>query len=275
MKKEYLDEKQKYKAAKESCPLTDGKEKEEKLSPSEAIQDAKKHGPDSKLLEKELNESIKEADPETYINATRSSLQLPRRIFHMTNGFLVAVIYSFMTHSMAVHILGIFACVLYIFEQIRIKYPEYNSKLNKFYQYFLRAEEQLKESSMIPYVMGLLLTIISFPKLIAICAILTLGFADPLSAIIGIKYGKRKLMKSKTAEGSMTFFIVSFFCILVPLTIFTNNPFYKIFFVSALTAGMTSYVELLPLRLDDNLTIPIFCGFALLINGLALGLVFI
>jgi len=274
VKKEYSDEKKKYKAQNEQCPLVE-KNKEVKQSISEAIKESKKQSLESKKIEEEVNEQIKKEDPESTLKASRSSLQLPRRFFHMTNGSIAAVIYSFMTHSMAVHILGVFACVLYIFEQVRINYPEYNKKLNKFYKYFMRAEEQLKESSMIPYVMGLLLTIISFPKIIAICSILTLAFADPLSAIVGIKFGKKKIMKSKTFEGSMAFFITCFFCLVIPLSLYTNNPFYKIFFVSLLTSAMTSYVELLPLRIDDNLIIPIFCSLSLLINGLAFGMVFL
>jgi dolichol kinase len=273
VKKEYQDEKKKYKTQNEVCPLLDKKEHTQQ-SIEQAIKESKSQSLDSKTIEKELNEEIKKEDPQNFIKASRSSLQLPRRIFHMINGGAVAVVYSFLTHSLAVHILGIFACILYIFEQIRINYPEYNKKLNKFYKYFLRAEEQLKESSMIPYVMGLLLTIISFPKMIAICSILTLALADPLSAIVGIKFGKKKIMKNKTFEGSMAFFVTCFFCLLIPLSLYSSNPFYKVFFVSILTSAMTSYVELLPLKIDDNLTIPIFCSFCLLVNGLAFGMVF-
>ena len=82
------------------------------------------------------------------------------------------------------------------FEQIRINYPKiaYLHLLNK---YFLRAEEHLKESAAIPYLMGLLLTIISFPKSISLIAIYTLAISDPLSAIVGIKFGKRSIVDGK------------------------------------------------------------------------------
>lgn len=273
MKKEYKDEKKKYSSQNLECPLV-SENKKEKETIAEAIKEAKEHSPKPDNILKELHEEVKSEINNEKPKSTRKSLQLPRRIFHMVNGCVTAFIYSFLTHSLAVHILGIAACVLYIFEQIRLSYPEHQKKLNKFYNYFLRAEEQLKESSMIPYVMGLLLTIISFPKLIAICSILTLGIADPLSAIVGIKYGKNHVVKEKTVEGSLAFFIACFFCIFLPLIVATSNPFYKVFFVSFLTSAMTTYIEMLPVKLDDNLTIPIFCSLALLINGAAMGIIF-
>jgi dolichol kinase len=57
--------------------------------------------------------------------------------------------------------------------------------------------------------MGVLLTLISFPKVVALVAIYTLAVADPLSAIIGIKYGKTKIVKGKSLEGSLAFFTAS------------------------------------------------------------------
>ena len=111
--------------------------------------------------------------------------RIPRRAFHCASGVLAGLIYQlFLTHKQAVYILGLSASVLYILEQIRINYPKiaYLHLLNKYF--LLRAEEHLKESAAIPYLMGLLLTIISFPKSISLIAIYTLAISDPLSAII-------------------------------------------------------------------------------------------
>ena len=43
---------------------------------------------------------------------------------------------------------------------------------------FFRAEEQFRESAMTPYVIAILLTILTFPKTIALIAICTLAIAD-------------------------------------------------------------------------------------------------
>ena len=192
------------------------------------------------------------------IVATRKDLQLPRRFFHMGSGVTVAFIYNFLlTHQQAVSILGTIACVLYIMEQVRINYPEFSGHFEKFSKYLLRAEEQLKESAGIPFVMGLLLTILSFPKPIAVVAILTLAIADPLSALIGIKYGRLRVVAHKSIEGSLAFFAGCFTSTALVFLGYapTSGTAFGLAFFVAFTVGV---FEMVPIRLDDNLTIPLF-----------------
>jgi dolichol kinase len=133
--------------------------------------------------------------------ATRKSLQFGRRGFHMANGVLAASAYAlFFTHTQAVYLLGTVACLVYILEQIRIKYPELTQRAPWAERLFLRAEEQAKESAMIPYVIAVLLTIITFPKQVALIAIYTLALADPLSAIVGIKYGRHRVVPTRALK---------------------------------------------------------------------------
>lgn len=194
------------------------------------------------------------------IQATRSDLQWPRRLFHFGSGVVVAYLYhTFFTHSEAVYLLGFMACMVYIFEQIRVNYPEQAAKFTLYSRYLLRAEEQLKESAQVPYIMGLLLTILSFPKPIAIGAILTLAIADPLSALIGIRFGQRKIGPRKTLEGSLAFFCACTASLLMGFsTIHQMHPALIGLCLSA--ALIISLFELIPIKIDDNLTIPLFTG---------------
>jgi dolichol kinase len=218
----------------------------------------------SKEEEEEEGEGEPESRPEeitpeqTVFKATRNNLQLPRRLFHLTNGCIIATLYLFyIEHSFAVHTIGIGVCLFYIFEQLRVKYPEYAESFSKVSSYFYRAEEQLKESAMIPYSMGLLLTILSFPKIIAVIAIYTLACSDPLSAIIGIKFGKHPIAENKTMEGSLTFFFSTLLCIFLPFMFTTSLPLGKNLMFSSLLATLITAFELVPSRIDDNLTIPL------------------
>src|SRR5439155_1144948 len=70
---------------------------------------------------------------------------------------------------------------------------------------FVRAEEQVRESAMIPYAIAVLLTILTVPKLAALVAICTLAVADPLAAVVGIRYGRRRIARNRTLEGSLAF----------------------------------------------------------------------
>lgn len=195
---------------------------------------------------------------------TRKNMQIARRLFHMANGSVIATLYwlSF-SHEQAIHLLGTFACLLYVFEQIRINYPEQSAKFIPMTKFIMRAEEQLKESAMVPYAFAVLLTMITFPKPIAIIAIYTLAISDPLSAIIGIKYGKRRVVKHKSLEGSAAFLISSFLITYLILSVAMPGRGLLVFFISSLVSILTSIFEMIPLKIDDNLTIPLFSAFCL------------
>ncbi len=195
-------------------------------------------------------------------SATRKDLHLGRRLFHMASGLVVVVAYAiFFSHTQVVHLLGTIACIAYVFDRFRVAYPEISKKVEWITNFFLRAEERLKESSMIPYVIGILLTILSFPKPIALVAICILAVADPLSAIIGIRFGKRHWVKEKTKEGSLAFFTVSFLCCFYILFHTTLAAWWQILFSSLFLSFAVTAFEMLPIKLDDNLTIPLFIGF--------------
>ena len=204
--------------------------------------------------------------------STRKSLQLPRRFFHCLSGLISGLIYMlFLSHKQAIYILGGAASIFYILEQIRINYPN-QPGLNVINKYFLRAEEHLKESAAIPYLMALLLTIITFPKSIALTAIFTLALADPLSAIIGIKYGKHKIVEGKSLEGSGAFFLATSivcFLIFIPLP---GNTFWPVFANAFFLGLFAASFEMIPLKLDDNLTIPLFTATILWILATTTGL---
>ena len=114
---------------------------------------------------------------------------------------------------------------------------------------------------MVPYAFAVLLTIITFPKPLALIAIYTLAISDPLSAIIGIKYGKRRVVEHKSVEGSLAFFasalLISLFVFSATLGGFSTS----VLIISLVLSIGTSIFEMLPLKVDDNLTIPLFTAF--------------
>ena len=97
-------------------------------------------------------------------------------------------------------------------------------------------------------------------------SILFLVLGDMTAAIIGVSFGGDALgtLKlgregKKSLEGSLAMFFV---CFLVGSTIFTHVRLreYPVFF-GALVATLTELHE--PLRLNDNLTIPVFSSIAM------------
>lgn len=208
----------------------------------------------------EENSFIKNSEA---IKATRNDFQISRRFFHMIMGFSIANAYSSLfTHEQVVYMLGTGACILYLIDQLRIAYPFLAKRFERYTRYLLRAEEQLKQSAAVPYAMAILLTILSFPQVIAVASIYTLAFADPLSAIIGIRFGKHKIKKGKSLEGSIAFLVAAFLSI--ALAFYTAGfSGISIWVMAFIVAVFAAIFELFPIKLDDNLTIPLFTAFML------------
>ncbi|WP_461831954.1 diacylglycerol/polyprenol kinase family protein, partial [Aquifex sp.] len=83
----------------------------------------------------------------------------------------------------------------------------------------------------------------------AVYGIVVLAVGDGFSGLVGYYFGKRKLFynRKKTLEGSIAFFLSSFFALLLITDV------YEAFFISLVSA----FIESLKLPFDDNLLIPI------------------
>ena len=197
-------------------------------------------------------------------SATRHDLQLGRRLFHLGNGVAIATAYAlFFSHSQIIHLFGAIACLVYIGDRVRIAYPELVSRYAPWAnRLFVRAEEQVRESAMTPFAIAVLLTIIAVPKPAALIAIYTLAIADPLAAVVGIRFGRRRLTPNRSLEGTLAFLGVTVAVSALVLRHGTDAAPWPLAGAAA-TVGLVAVIcELLPLRVDDNLTIPIVVGFA-------------
>ena len=196
--------------------------------------------------------------------ATRRDLQLGRRAFHLLNGVSVATAYAILfTHAQIVHVFGTIACLVYVFDRVRIAYPEVIARhAPSVNQLLVRAEEQVRESAMTPYAIAVLLTILTVPKPAALIAIYALAIADPAAAVVGIRWGRHKLGPERSLEGSLAFFAATFAIALFVLGAATDATGVAVGVMAFLIALAAAACELLPLRIDDNMTIPLFVGFA-------------
>ena len=104
-----------------------------------------------------------------------------------------------------------------------------------------------------------LLCVLLFPKIIAINAITILIISDTTSALVGRRFGRHRFL-AKSLEGSLAFFISAVLVILVAPKIDRLPMEYVIGFIAA---AIGTVVEALPIKIDDNLTIPISVGFSL------------
>jgi dolichol kinase len=108
------------------------------------------------------------------------------------------------------------------------------------------------------FLFAILLTIMLFPKPIAIASILILILSDTAAALIGKWIGRVKIF-GKTLEGSLAFFITA-------LLIVWLYPQMNRFWGSVAALGAT-VMEVLPIKLDDNLSIPLVAGAIMFFAG--------
>ena len=101
---------------------------------------------------------------------------------------------------------------------------------------------------------GMTLSVFFFPKTIAVVVMLFLTLADPIAAIAG-KMLPIMRISSKSIGGFLGFFI----CALIIVTIAFG------FNLSGLIIALaTAIVELIPIKINDNLTIPIVSGYLII-----------
>ncbi len=142
----------------------------------------------------------------------------------------------------------------------------------------MREQEDRQLTGMPFYALGCTLSFILFPPSVAILAVLYLAFGDPLASIVGVYYQRKKPAMggfSKSWAGSTACFAACFLLsfLLMPL-LFDGLQYqdWRLWLLAILGGLSAAFAEFLPLRTDDNLSLPIVSGsflwlFAALLNG--------
>jgi phytol kinase len=150
--------------------------------------------------------------------------------------------------------IGILALTALLIILLEIEYIrlEYKLKLPAVID-ILRRKEKDNVAGNIFFVASTIICFAAFDYPIALLALLYTVFGDLMAALVGRRWGKTKIMRSKTVEGFIGGLIMN---MLVGYVIMPGE--WKIFLPMALVA---SIVELWTGKLDDNLTVPLAAGF--------------
>lgn len=148
-------------------------------------------------------------------------------------------------------IVGSLTFIAYSVEFGKRYFPKFSKYFFQYLKPLLRSHElEGAITGATYYITGVLLCIIIFDKSIAIACIFFIILGDTAAALVGKRWGRTKLIGNKSLEGSAACFIV---CLLI--TLFWINPI-----VGIAGAFFATLTELLPLRIDDNLTVPLISG---------------
>lgn len=107
-----------------------------------------------------------------------------------------------------------------------------------------------------------LLALLLAPKLAAV-AVAVLGFADPAAGLVGRRFGRTKLIKQRSLEGSSAFVVVGMLVGLAVLSLFHADMAWGSRLAVAFGAALCGAIaELFSSgNLDDNLAVPLGAGF--------------
>ena len=94
-------------------------------------------------------------------------------------------------------------------------------------------------------------------KLLALPVIYAWGYGDALAALIGTKFGKRKIYKKKSLEGTFAMFITSVIVVSILLFIVNIIPWYGVIVTTILVSIGVTAVELFTPNGLDTVTCPL------------------
>ncbi len=180
-----------------------------------------------------------------------------RKIYRLFS-FSFIILYFYTSRKLTLGVLSIFLIPLFFLEYLRFKRPEINEKIFEMFSSFLKNEEKKFLSSTTIFFLVMFLTILFFPKDIAIISLAFLIFSDASSGLVGFYWGRVRLIRNKTLEGTFTFFLTCLFIGLV-----CKMAKFKISWLAIFSSSfLASVVELIP-YVDDNISIPLVSAFTL------------
>ncbi len=180
--------------------------------------------------------------------------ELLRKTVHLS-GLLIVVGYTLILHffSDRIAILAMTALLLILLEIEYIRL-EHRSRITAIFDGFFRKHEEDNVSGSVFMVVSCIICFAAFDYWVAVVALFMTVFGDLFSALVGKTFGKAIIYNTKTYVGTLAGFAAN---ILVGFLILP-----ELFFLILPMAVVATFTEVITNKMDDNLTVPLFAGFA-------------
>ena len=188
---------------------------------------------------------------------------LRRGIFHALAGLACAfAILSLSRFTMLVTLAAVTAAFLSL-EVARLRIPSLKRRFSVWFACLLREEEVSKATGSSYFLVSCLITVLLFPRNIAALAILFLSLGDPAATVVGMWKGRTRLW-GKSMEGNAACLGICLFTAILVSIVLQEPPLT----VAVAGAVLATVIQSLPVRLNDNLTIPIGSAVAMLVASI-------
>ena len=183
--------------------------------------------------------------------------EFSRKIFHLLNMVIPLIHVCFIEDRMGMLIfLSLMLIICFFIEVLRTRYFILHKFFKKYLHFMMRDSEKEGEITGATWVFaGSLFTIMLIPKPFCIVALFFLAVGDTFAALVGMNYPFLKIGR-KTLSGSVACFIT---CCIIGL-LFSHGINTSTIMIGAFIATLT---ELSSMRINDNLSIPIFSGISM------------
>lgn len=191
------------------------------------------------------------------------SSTLKRGLFHLFGGLSVPVAALFLPRTVLLISLGVVTFIFLAFEFFRFRVPGMNRWFLSFFTPLLREEEASRLTGSSYMLVASLIAFLVFRRDIAVVALCFLAVGDAVATIVGKQMGKRRLF-TKTVEGDLACLIS---CLAVGFVFYYAGLDITLPVIMAGAVSAT-VLEVIPLPVNDNLTIPLGAGVVMMVMQL-------
>ena len=181
-----------------------------------------------------------------------------RRLFHLGACSAVALTGIFLSAGVMVALMAALSGIAVVVEAARFSLPRINHLLVGWLKPLLKASEDRRVTGATYIAISSLVAFLLFDKPIAITALFFLSLGDPVAALVGSRVGGVRVF-GKSPWGTMAFVIVA----LGAAAVLSAAEVVDFHWALAAGAIVAALIELAPLMIDDNLTIPLISGAAM------------
>jgi dolichol kinase len=190
------------------------------------------------------------------------AVEFVRKAIHLCS-LSIPIVYYFIPRPTALSILLPLTLAFGLIDMARVYHEPTRNLFHRFFGWLLRSHERdghsLRLTGATYVLVSACLFIWLFPKVIFITAFSILIVSDTLAALVGRKFGKHPLFE-KSIEGTAAFLLSALVVVaLAPKAVGTMNEY----FVGGVAATIGAFIEASPIRIDDNLSIPLSVGVAM------------
>jgi diacylglycerol kinase (CTP) len=194
----------------------------------------------------------------TVLGRRRSVPHIGRKLYHMTMGTMCFALYAFILDRQgALMALAGVGGTFVILDLIRLRFPRANDLTLRLFGSIMRREELKRLSGNSYFVLGLLLVTFVFPKSVVLLSVLYLAWGDPIAAIVGTLYGRRRLAAGKSLEGALANMAVSGALTFLVALLYFHWQWDRAIVIAGLGGVISMLSEIAPIPVDDNFSIPV------------------